>query len=696
MEKLTELSRIGLSRTHYEVLGVARNAEPVAIKKAYHKLSLLFHPDKSPELDGETFKRVKAAYEVLGSPDERNKYDMQLLAPHGVFSMYRPPPPPTQHPTAPRAHAPPAQPAAPPRSSVRPSTFPTQQPQPARPTATPTYAYHHPQPQPQPQPASSRVPPTQFSSRHPFTAPQAFPQAPPMMHQVPTFPQRPPVATPASAAAAAAAAATATGFRHTMPQAGAAPGAYVPPFIPAPTTSANPFEAANFARAAAAGNFFATNPPMTHAAAAAAFFAGMNAGAAAAQPTTNGSVPMAARAKQRRRRKNDSDDDDDEPFLDPANILPTDRRGRSARTRKPANYVEPSVDDIDAASDDEPQPQPSPAASAAKARLEELRAKREQAQGRNKEAKEATPSAASAPPPPAAAAPASAPAASAPQPPAASAQPPPADKADNKSATPSPAKRRLKRDRVATVIDSDLDAALPDEEPKPPPPSTFDKAQPASTDKPRPSTPAKSAAPSATDKAQPSTAKAPGTETYPDIDFNVVPIEAGTVLAVKSDTWPGFWLCKVLKAVPTGMTDFGILWLDSRDYKVFKTASPEPSISRESIFCAVVLKKLPRNRWELEPSERARIDHYKKQSEDAAEDDTSAELSSPAKSPRSPRSPRSPHRSPTKPEASNIDLSASELPNLVIDLTEQPDDVPESPPKKRTKIVRDDDDDESA
>jgi curved DNA-binding protein len=61
---------------YYEILGVDRSAGDKEIKRAYHKLARQFHPDinKSPDAE-EKFKQINEAYEVLGDPDKRNKYD---------------------------------------------------------------------------------------------------------------------------------------------------------------------------------------------------------------------------------------------------------------------------------------------------------------------------------------------------------------------------------------------------------------------------------------------------------------------------------------------------------------------------------------------------------------------------------------------------------------------------------------------
>jgi molecular chaperone DnaJ len=64
-------------RDLYEVLGVAKDATAGEIKKAYRRLAHQYHPDKNPSDSAaeERFKEATHAYDVLGDPDKRQKYD---------------------------------------------------------------------------------------------------------------------------------------------------------------------------------------------------------------------------------------------------------------------------------------------------------------------------------------------------------------------------------------------------------------------------------------------------------------------------------------------------------------------------------------------------------------------------------------------------------------------------------------------
>ncbi len=64
-------------RDYYEILGVPRDADQGAIKKAYRKLALQYHPDRNPgDKEAEDkFKEAAEAYEVLSDEDKKARYD---------------------------------------------------------------------------------------------------------------------------------------------------------------------------------------------------------------------------------------------------------------------------------------------------------------------------------------------------------------------------------------------------------------------------------------------------------------------------------------------------------------------------------------------------------------------------------------------------------------------------------------------
>ncbi|MBM4042899.1 MAG: molecular chaperone DnaJ [Planctomycetes bacterium] len=65
-------------RDYYEVLGVARDASPDEVRRAFKKLALKHHPDRNPEGRKEAeeqFRQIAEAYEVVGDPEKRRRYD---------------------------------------------------------------------------------------------------------------------------------------------------------------------------------------------------------------------------------------------------------------------------------------------------------------------------------------------------------------------------------------------------------------------------------------------------------------------------------------------------------------------------------------------------------------------------------------------------------------------------------------------
>jgi molecular chaperone DnaJ len=79
-----------LTKDFYQVLGVGKEASADEIKKAYRRLARANHPDKHPgdAAKHDKFKAVAEAYDVLGDPEKRKKYDEMRALGAGAFGGF--------------------------------------------------------------------------------------------------------------------------------------------------------------------------------------------------------------------------------------------------------------------------------------------------------------------------------------------------------------------------------------------------------------------------------------------------------------------------------------------------------------------------------------------------------------------------------------------------------------------------------
>src|SRR5882724_3894060 len=88
-------------KDYYYILGLNRNASKDAIKMAYRKLSVKFHPDKNngDKFFEERFKDIQEAYETLEDDVKRKIYDEELSRGNATYATSpgtttpKPPPP---------------------------------------------------------------------------------------------------------------------------------------------------------------------------------------------------------------------------------------------------------------------------------------------------------------------------------------------------------------------------------------------------------------------------------------------------------------------------------------------------------------------------------------------------------------------------------------------------------------------------
>ena len=71
-----------MSKDHYTLLGLQRDASLDEIKRAYRHLAMRHHPDRTQNnpQDTEIFKAVAVAFAILSNPERRAEYDRLLAA----------------------------------------------------------------------------------------------------------------------------------------------------------------------------------------------------------------------------------------------------------------------------------------------------------------------------------------------------------------------------------------------------------------------------------------------------------------------------------------------------------------------------------------------------------------------------------------------------------------------------------------
>ncbi len=65
-------------KNFYRLLGVAANASPAAIRRAFRRLAEQYHPESGAGRSLEAFQELKAAFETLSDAERRQRYDQTL------------------------------------------------------------------------------------------------------------------------------------------------------------------------------------------------------------------------------------------------------------------------------------------------------------------------------------------------------------------------------------------------------------------------------------------------------------------------------------------------------------------------------------------------------------------------------------------------------------------------------------------
>src|SRR5260370_23849914 len=75
--RTTRPTRSVAAKDYYGVLGVPRDADDAALKKAYRNLARAYHPDRNPgdKKAEDRFKEISEAYSILSDPEKRAQYD---------------------------------------------------------------------------------------------------------------------------------------------------------------------------------------------------------------------------------------------------------------------------------------------------------------------------------------------------------------------------------------------------------------------------------------------------------------------------------------------------------------------------------------------------------------------------------------------------------------------------------------------